>query len=813
MTDDVRAEIAKRIVGQRTVVDQLLKPVSPSLGLQLVPGRGDPIYLQNRGTERYLFRDDHERWFILQPSAKKSVDDFVRWVYLPEGKPAEIAEKCDDLGLDTYTLEGTLSGPLFTDKLRFFVSGRRNVDDGHIYGRREHLPSDQAVFNVTGEGREALIAEIQRYLPDFDPESDPVSYYEMHGVPWYQIEADPALADSIAGVSELVSLNPSSSYNLLSKLTVRPFPQAKLQYSFLIDGSERQDFDFDYRFNPDGQATIRENSFNHSLHWTHTLDDRSFYTVKLSYAQNEYRYGTYENPFDLRYVPDLSGSGQGPVRGLPANNFYFAGNEKTHIYEDASSWRGKLDFTRQFGVRHEAKAGIDVQFHELERENFEVLYDLDRYREPSVENVNTAARDKYGCTEFFDVPEGVDYLYPQGKPDGVTVGDCAPQRVLEVAAYAQDKIEFDNFIINAGVRYERFDPNGTYIPSLLDLDEYVLVREGDTPEDLKPLPEADIKHMVLPRLGVSFPITERGIIHFSYGHFAQMPALRNMYRNPELEFPANSVPTFGNPNMRPERTVQYEIGLQQQLGDQLAFNVTGYFKDIRDYLTLQRIRYSTIAGEDSYRIYQNKDYANVKGVTFSLTKRRSRDGLLSATIDYTYQVAEGNNDDTDAFFFSFLSGREREFEIVPLDFDQRNVLSGTVSIARPGNWGLSLIGQYATGYPYSPVLYDQNLDLLPNSDRKPSQVQLDARLFKEFDLDVLQVRAFAQVYNVLDYMNERYVFDDTGRATYSLNVDNPHQAWQAYYGLPGVHTLDEWNTRPHWFSAPRSARLGLTLVF
>ena len=61
-----------------SVVNQLLKPVSPSLGLQLVPGRGDPIYLQNRGTERYLFRDNHERWFILQPSAKKSVDGFVR---------------------------------------------------------------------------------------------------------------------------------------------------------------------------------------------------------------------------------------------------------------------------------------------------------------------------------------------------------------------------------------------------------------------------------------------------------------------------------------------------------------------------------------------------------------------------------------------------------------------------------------------------------------------------------------------------------------------------------------------------------------
>ena len=53
--------------------------------------KSDSVYLQNRGTGRYLFRDNHERWFILQASAKKSVDAFVRWVYLPDNKPAEIA--------------------------------------------------------------------------------------------------------------------------------------------------------------------------------------------------------------------------------------------------------------------------------------------------------------------------------------------------------------------------------------------------------------------------------------------------------------------------------------------------------------------------------------------------------------------------------------------------------------------------------------------------------------------------------------------------------------------------------------------------
>ena len=89
--------------------------------------------------------------------------------------------------------------------------------------------------------------------------------------------------------------------------------------------------------------------------------------------------------------------------------------------------------------------------------------------------------------------------------------------------------------------------------------------------------------------------------------------------------------------MRPERTVQYEIGLQQQIGPNLAFDITGFFKDIRDYLASQRIRFSTIAGEDQFTIFLNRDYANVRGITFALTRRRDRGGLLSANIDYTFQ--------------------------------------------------------------------------------------------------------------------------------------------------------------------------------
>jgi hypothetical protein len=82
--------------------DRLLAAVSTTLGLRLIPGTGGPFYLKNRGNERYLFRDDHDRWYILQPSAKASEDGYVRWVFLPEDKPTRLART----GLEHRTVVG-----------------------------------------------------------------------------------------------------------------------------------------------------------------------------------------------------------------------------------------------------------------------------------------------------------------------------------------------------------------------------------------------------------------------------------------------------------------------------------------------------------------------------------------------------------------------------------------------------------------------------------------------------------------------------------------------------------------------------------
>jgi outer membrane receptor protein involved in Fe transport len=321
------------------------------------------------------------------------------------------------------------------------------------------------------------------------------------------------------------------------------------------------------------------------------------------------------------------------------------------------------------------------------------------------------------------------------------------------------------------------------------------------------------KHQWSPRVGISFPITDRGIIHFSYGHFFQIPPFRYLYSNPSFKYSfASGDPTYGNADLNAQRTVTYELGLQQQLAENLSFNLTGFYKDVRDLLALQQIR---VSGEETYYKYVNKDYSNVKGITFSLTKRRTSDDFVGATLDYTFQVAEGNETDANAFFVDLSSGRQSEKIPVYLDWDQTHTINATVTVGVPDDWNVTLVGRLGTGLPYTPQVTSTTIYLKTNSNRKPLQTRVDLLADKTFTLADLRITAFLKVYNLFDTKNERYVYDDTGRATYTLVAgQGTAQATNALAAtIPGVHSADEYFVNPTYYSAPREVRVGASLEF
>ena len=126
---------------------------------------------------------------------------------------------------------------------------------------------------------------------------------------------------------------------------------------------------------------------------------------------------------------------------------------------------------------------------------------------------------------------------------------------------------------------------------------------------------------------------------------------------------------------------------------------------------------------------------------------------------------------------------------MPLAWDQRHIFNTNFSVGDPRNWNLGIISKLSSGWPYTPNIPDANYVPQPNSGRKPWQWRVDMRIHKNFKIRNLNYIFYMKVYNLLDRRNERYVFDDTGRAgyTYVFQSTQETQGFKNHYGEPGVH--------------------------
>ena len=216
---------------------------------------------------------------------------------------------------------------------------------------------------------------------------------------------------------------------------------------------------------------------------------------------------------------------------------------------------------------------------------------------------------------------------------------------------------------------------------------------------------------------------------------------------------------MGNADLEPQKTVQYEVGVQQQFGDNIGIDVTGFYKDINNLLGSKIVTNFT---NEVYGTYINRDYGNVKGLTFSLNKRFA-DGF-SANLDYTYSVAEGNASDPNSAFWDAQNNRETEKQLVYLDWDQRHTLKATVLIKLPFAVNVSFVGEYGSGLPYTPNSPTLEGGAFENSARRPQTMNLDMHFSKLIELGKRKINLTANVYNLLDIRNEIMMYDDTGRS-------------------------------------------------
>ncbi|HUI63382.1 MAG TPA: TonB-dependent receptor [Bacteroidota bacterium] len=681
------------------------------------------------------------------------------------------ASKALYTGLDRYRpfdirdFEGNISGPVVGEDLTFFANGRYIYFGGDMYGIRRFTPQNIAYTDSLN----------QFHL-----------YRDAQG----------------HGDSSIVPMNSSERSYGQGKLTWHISPVMKLTGDFIYDRTKSQPYNREYYYDPDGQGNDYNTSETIITQFSHSLGSNTFYTFGGSIFYKRYQHYLYADPFDPRYVH--------PNVELPLDtwSFYTGGTDLNHQFRETRTLLGKLDLSSQIDEHHLIKAGAEFRQHRIFYDNYNLL----------------------------PIPAETDLSLPYGNPfiqtyiplDTTINHDTYLHHPREFSAYIQDKIEFKDLIINIGIRYDWFNPDGHVLADPTDPDIYAPIKPSniffdyngngvqDPGEPTKTIADRAaywyVKSPAIgklsPRIGFSFPITARGIVHFSYGQFFQSPRFEQMYTNPDFKIGSGTgnQGLVGNASLQPEETTKGELGVQQQLGEDISLDVTAFLQDIRN-LTGTRVNDIVVfGGSASYTQYQNSDFGFVKGITVNLDKRFSAG--LTASLHYTFSIANGSASNPDDARNALLGGALPEVQLNPLDWDQRHTLNAEVTYSA-SNWGASTIMQYGSGLPYTPRLTTDVTSLLTNSQTKPAFFDLDLRGYYEFHFDPMKLVAYIRVYNVFDIRNEINVYNDTGRAGVTIDESVAEQTNPAQR----VNTLDQFFHTPTQYSEPRRFEFGMNLEF
>jgi hypothetical protein len=714
--------------------------------------------------------------------------------------------------ITTKNIEGHLEVAIVPGKLFFYGNGRWIDFKGVYEGQRLYNPNSVTLtyFNEDNEPDTYILgsdAEFDQLVNEF--------FLRESGADM----TNQVLIDSMYNVlrtnhkdaegdGEYISMDWNRKLYGQMKLIWKISTFAKLKYTIISDNVDYQDYTADessarnYKYNPDGILTRHRSGLTQLLQFNQSFGAKTFYSIGITRFDKRYNHRTYTKEDENLYVHSTLGL-------QDAYSFKTGGTENGVFERSTVTSTIKGDLTSQMTQQHLVKLGLEYRSHHLKY--------FDAELQPPLE--------KTAIDLIYDSP----YLdNPMILPDSTIHTSRYNNKPYEFSAYIQDKIEFDELIVNAGVRFDYFDPKGRILADPSDPSIFNPIRPENRYNDLNDNgiqdnnePEVTIaereqywyedtspKWKISPRLGVSFPITERGVVHFSYGHFFQIPRFELLYENPDFDLDqgTGNIGVIGNADLRPEKTVSGELGVQQQLTPNIALDVTGYFRDIRDLAGTRADQISLFGGSATYSKLVNSDFAYVRGLVLALSMRESSG--WSGNVDYTFQISKGSASDPRQAQEALAGGALPEIQLVPLNWDQTNTLNASVSY-NARNWGGSAIAQYGSGLPYTPLSLQDISALVRNSARKPATWNIDLRSYYRLVLGNHGMTFFMRIENLFDHLNQYTVYDDSGVA----DKTNQIQIAKDQNTIEFINTIDEWYTNETYYSRPRRIEFGVTYEF
>jgi outer membrane receptor protein involved in Fe transport len=511
----------------------------------------------------------------------------------------------------------------------------------------------------------------------------------------------------------------------LAKADSRRLGPGKLTAELIYSLQRWRDYEFSWRYNLNGLPPRRRDSYRAALLWTHAPTTTTAVSASVSMFSLHTKIGSGSaadidlTPFDydffLLYVTSGSRSWWADQRQL--------------------SYTAKADVSHQH-ERHILKAGAEL-----------IQYDID------ADLVRLEPQ-----TTFFGRP-----LVFEPQLNYSTRYHYLPRKG---SAYVQDRIEAPNrTVLSFGVRLDFLDPRAErpaveLVPT--SPDEYQEQVVGSVP--------AKVKVHVSPRLGASFPFSERSVFFVNFGDYVQFPLFDFLYSGLENVNLRDGVNVLrGNPDLLAEKTRAWEVSLRYELSEDIVGSATYFRKETTDQIDSKTFvpSNSRIAGDYGFSEYVNNPTASARGFEFLLSRPR---GAVRGNLLYALMRTEGLSEYGDQGLNLAQWGFPVASTPFPLSWDQRHTLKADITLELPDGLQFDFVWQFHSGRPYT--FYpsedgftadDPERPFIPNNRRMDDYSLLNLKVRRPLPMWWgVGLTAYIDARNVTDARNVRWV-DSSGR--------------------------------------------------
>lgn len=638
--------------------------------------------------------------------------------------------------------------------------------EGTLYGAL----TDNFTFLVTGRYKRGvnIFPQAQEYNPEYNVQAK-LNYY---------ISSDKKLTlNLLRGWYNSATYTESNWNNMESSKEARWQPNADV----------RSPYD-NKAYAPWGGYWLKgpeEKTLNMAtLKWQHTLSPATFYTVQLSYLAD---YMTELQDYDkLETTTDQVGWGDSWF-DLGGNFRLEARQIQVNNYSDSKVFNARADLTSQVHKSHQIKGGAQLKFYNVDYQHY-----------------------------YMEFPAG-DVWHLDNVFDGTPV---------EGALYVQDKMEYEGLVLNIGFRMDAFNARHQYAESIFDPLGFQEHNGGDgAPSNTTPIwqsympkkdwfayipgvtsdymaafdgvrndkmnVDSEWKFAFAPRIGLSFPITENSKLRFNYGHFYQRPSWAKILGFPTSWYesdPYGSVRMdqwqgwYGQPGLTYERTIQYEIGYDQNFFDIFRLAATAYYKDASNltrfshnstynqsgggfaytgwgsgnFQTWSHSRNLANDGHDNI-FYTNNAFKDVRGI--EVTADKLYNDRWSANLTFNYGFSSGGA----AGYWMYFEDASRQHQ--PHTYSEQKttwisniILKGQVNYVTPeelvngilGNISIGLYHEYFSGPEYTWYPKDYTGLKEPNNKRWYPHNRTDLKFTKRIPLGSVTPVIGIEVFNLFN---------------------------------------------------------------